>query len=105
MVERCCQEYGIVKYNLAAAKPAIKKQAEKSPLYDNVFICFGTFYIRLAYFTGIGFAMAESGVTEILVETGVSTSGFLNGFLAGKILQLMQKVTSTVGQYNAHITR
>ncbi len=84
VAEECSQEYGIVTYDLAAAKPAIQMQAEESPLYDNVFVCFGVFHITLAYFAGIGFVKAESGGTEILVETGVLASRSLNGFLAGK---------------------
>ncbi len=58
-------------------------QAEESPLYGNVCICFGAFHITLAYFAGIGFVLAESVGTEILVETEVLASGSLNGFFAG----------------------
>ena len=32
-----------VHYDLAIAKPALKIQAQESPKFDNVFICFGTF--------------------------------------------------------------
>ncbi len=84
VAEECGQEYGIVTYDLAAGKPAIQMQVKDSPLYDNVFICFGAFDIILAYFAGIGFVLAESGGTEILVETELLASGSLNGFLAGK---------------------
>ncbi len=59
-------------------------QIEESPRYGNVFICFGAFHITLVYFAGIGFVLAESVGTEILVETEVLASGSLNGFLAGK---------------------
>ncbi len=84
VVEKCGREYNIVTYDLTTSKPAIQMQAEESPLYDNVFICFGVFRITLAYFAGIGIVLVESGGTEILVETGVLTSASLNGFLAGK---------------------
>ncbi len=70
--------------DIAAGKPAVQMQVEERPLYGNVFICFGAFHITLAYFAGIGFVLAESGGTEIIVETEVLASGSLNGFLAGK---------------------
>ncbi len=57
--------------DIAAGKPAIQMQAEESPLNSNVFICFGAFHITLAYFAGIGFVLAESVGTDILVETQV----------------------------------
>ncbi len=70
--------------DIAAGKLAIQMQADENPPHSNVFICFGAFYITLAYFAGIGFVLAESVGTEIIAETEVLASGSLNGFLAGK---------------------
>ena len=80
----CNQNYAIVTYDLAAAKPAMQIIEEESSTFDNVFVCFGAFHIELAYFASIGHIIAESGGPEILLETGVLASGSLNGFLAGK---------------------
>ena len=37
-----CEEiYAVVHYDLAVAKLAIQIQTEESPVYDNIFVCFG----------------------------------------------------------------
>ena len=84
VAKECQQPYAIVTYDLAVAKLALKIQDEDAPQYDNVFICFGAFHTMLAYFSGIGFFLAESGGPETLVETGVLASGSLDGFISGR---------------------
>ena len=59
-------------------------QAEESPTFDNVFICFEAFYIYLAYFSAIGYFVAESGGPPILIDSSVLASGSLSGFISGK---------------------
>ena len=44
------QRQAFVTYNLAIAKIAKKMQSEESPVYDNLFIIFGTFHIELPFF-------------------------------------------------------
>ena len=80
----CNQPYIVVTYDLAIAKPALQIQATESPLYDNIFICFGAFHVVMAYFGGLGYLLDGSGGPEILTETEVLAAGSLNGFLPGK---------------------
>ena len=84
MTNECGQQYVVVTYDLAIAKPAIQIQQTESPLYDNVFICFGAFHIVMAYFGGLGYILDGSGGQEILTETEVLAASSLNGFLKGK---------------------
>ncbi len=84
VAEECAQEYILVTYDLAIAKPAIQMQTEEAPLYDNVFICFGPFHTMLAYFGSLGWFIDGSGGPYILIESGVLAPGSLNGFLKGK---------------------
>ena len=84
VAKECGDEYVVVHYDLAVAKPAMQIQSAESPVYDNVFICFGPFHILLAYFGGLGYILDGSGGPELLTETGVLAAGSLNGFLKGK---------------------
>lgn len=77
-------KYAFVHYDLAVAKLALKIQAEDSPKYDNVFVCFGAFHIQMAYFAALGFFLADSGGPQILTDTGVLAAGSLNGFISGR---------------------
>ena len=69
---------------LLVAKLALKIQAEESPLYDNVLICFGAFQIQMTYFAAIGYLLAESGGPQILADIGVVAAGSVNGFISGR---------------------
>ena len=84
VAKECGDEYVVVHYDLAVAKPAMQIQSAESPVCDNVFICFGPFHILLAYFGGLGYILDGSGGPELLTETGVLAAGSLNGFLKGK---------------------
>ena len=82
VARECGESYAIVTYDLAIAKPALLIQAEETPLYDNVFVCFGGFHITMAYFASLSYLLDESGGPHILVDTGVIASGSLSGFLS-----------------------
>lgn len=84
VAKECREEFILVHYDLAIAKPAMQIQAAESPTFDNIFICFGPFHIELAYFGAMGHFLDGSGGAQILTETGVLGSGSLNGFLRGK---------------------
>ena len=84
VASECSEQYAIVTYDLAVAKPALQIQSQESPLFDNVFVCFGAFHIVLAYFAAIGYLLSESGGPHILTDTGILAAGSLNGFLTGK---------------------
>ena len=82
--EECNQRYGVVTYDLNAAKPAMQIQATESPRFDNVFIMMRAFHIEMAFFKAIGKLIAESGGTDILTEAEVIATGSLNGLISGK---------------------
>ena len=84
LAAECGEQYAVVTYDLAVAKPALQIQVEESPTFDNVFVCFGAFHIQLAYFSCLGFLLAESGGPQILTDTGVLSPGSLNSFISGK---------------------
>ena len=88
MTQRCAQEcnqkYGVVSYDLNAAKPALKIQATEKPQYDDVFIMPGAFHIEMAFFKAVGKLIAESGGPNMLTDCGVLAPGSLRGFLEGK---------------------
>ena len=82
--EECHQDYGVVTYDLNAAKPAMQIQATESPRFDTIFIMMGAFHIEMAFFKAIGKLVAESGGMAVLTETEVIAPGSLNGLVSGK---------------------
>ena len=78
------QKYGIVSYDLGAAKPALQIQVTEKPEFDNIFIMLGPFHIEMAFFKAIGKLLSNSGGPEMLTESEVLATGSLNGFLTGK---------------------
>ena len=84
VASECDEQYTIVHYDLAVAKPAMQIQQAEAPLFDNVLICFGPFHIEMAYFAVLGHLLDGSGGPQILTETEVLAPGSLNGFLLGK---------------------
>ena len=84
VTKECGDTYTLVTYNLAIAKPAMQIQDQESPKYDDLFICFGAFYIMMAYFASLVHFIDESGGPHLLVDTEVLALGSLRGFIAGK---------------------
>ena len=80
----CDKKYGIVTYDLNAAKSAMQIQVTESPKYDKSFIMLGQFHIEMAFFKALGKLIDSSGGPEILTETEVLALGSLNGFLSGR---------------------
>lgn len=90
--EECNQKYGLVTYDLNAAKPAMQIQATDAPTFDDVFIMMGAFHIEMAFFKAVGKLIAESGGPDALTETEVIASGSLNGFISGKHFNRCKRV-------------
>ena len=86
VASKCNEEYALVTYDLAIAKPACQIQAEESPQFDNVFIMFGAFHIMMAYFSCIGAFIDGSGGDIIFVDSEVLATGYLHGFLMGNTI-------------------
>ena len=75
VAQQCGEQFAIVHYDLAIAKPALKIRAQESPKYDNIFICSGTFHIAMAYFGSLGYILESSGGPQILCDSGILAPG------------------------------
>ena len=91
------EPYACVHYDLAVAKLALKIQAEETPSFNNVFVCFGAFYVQMAYFAGLGFLIADSGDPHILTDTGVLAAGSMTGFNSGRHYNRCKRLPSLLG--------
>ena len=83
--KECEQQYMVVTYDLAVAKVARKIQSEESPLFDDMFIMFGSFHIELSFFSSLGKMIEGSGGPYVLSGSGILAEGSLNMFLKGKM--------------------
>lgn len=74
-----------VTFDLNIAKVALKIQnSHPYQLYKPLFIHLGMFHVMLAFFHAIGKFIANSGLTNVMVDSGIIADGSINGFLAGK---------------------
>lgn len=78
------QQYGVVTYDLNAAKPAMQMQVTDAPRYDDVFIMPGSFHVEMVFFKAIGKIIEESGGPKMLTDSDILAPGSPNGFLSGK---------------------
>lgn len=83
VADECGEKYMPVTYDLAIAKPALQIQSSQKPKFDRLFIMFGPFHTKSAYFRALGYMLEGSGGDHVLVESGVLALGSLNGFLKG----------------------
>ena len=95
--EECRQQYGVVTYDLNAAKPAMQIQATEKPKYDNVFIMPGVFHVEMAFFKALGKLIEDSGGPAMLTESDVVATGSLNGFLSGKHFNRCKRLHPILG--------
>ena len=88
ITQRCSDDiglkYGIVTYDLNAAKPAYPMQITAIYKYDKLFIMPGPFHLEMSFFKGLGKLIKECGGGAIITECGVVASDSLKGFLSGK---------------------
>ena len=80
--QECIQPYGVVTYDLNAAKPAMQMEAYETPKYDNVFIMPEVFHVEMAFFKAVGKLIEYSGGPAMLTESNVLAIGSLNAFLS-----------------------
>lgn len=73
-----------ITYNLAIAKVAMQIQSIEKPSFDNVFIHLGSFHIMQAYLKAIGKFIADCGLMNVAVESGVIANGSVDSFISGK---------------------
>ena len=93
------ETYAIVIYDLAIAKPALQIQAQESPVFDNVFICFGAFHICMAHLSSLGDIIESSGCTDILCSAEVLAHGSVRGFIVGKHFNRCRRIHPLLALY------
>ena len=69
------QAYVITTYDLGVWKYPVK--------YEKHIVMIGTFHVIRAYFKMIGKKMDGTGISDILLEAGLMSSGALSGVLSG----------------------
>lgn len=95
--QECRQTYGVVTYDLAAAKPAMQMQVTEKPKYDNLFIMPGVFHVEMAFFKALGKLIEDAGGPAMLTEADVLATGSLNGFLSGKHFNRCKRLHPILG--------
>ena len=75
----------MVTYDLAVAKIAKQIQATEKPLFNNVFIMFGSFHTEMSYFSSLGRIVELSGGPYVLTKVEAVAPGSLNKFPKGKM--------------------
>ena len=84
IAEECGDDHALVTYDLAVAKIAKQIQDTEQPLYDKVFIMFGSFHVEMSFFGALGRLIEGSGGPYVMTEEDVIAPGSLNKFLKGK---------------------
>ncbi|GFT06708.1 uncharacterized protein TNCV_1852351 [Trichonephila clavipes] len=82
--KECNQTYVQVTYDLAIAKIAYKMQSTSKPQFNNLFIHLGSFHLMMAFFKAIGVFINECGLSHMMIESNITASGSVNGFVEGK---------------------
>ena len=85
VASECNEPYALVTYDLAVAKIAKQVRATEKPLFDNVFIMFGSFHTEVSYISSLGRIIKGSGGPYVLTEVEAVAPGSLNKFLNGKM--------------------
>ena len=78
------QKYVITTFDLGVCMKAYPLVWNNSALYDEHIIMIGSFHVVCAYLKMIGKKMNGTGLSDILTEAGLVTSGSVAGVLAGK---------------------
>jgi len=78
------QQYSFVTFDLAAAKLAYNVMWNNPECYKKVFIHLGAFHIICCYLGAVGKLMTGSGLEEIILESGICSSGSIEQVLSGK---------------------
>ena len=78
------QLYTVTTFDLGVCMKAYPLTWKYPVKYQNHIVMIGTFHIIYAYFKMIGHKMNGSGLSDILTEAGLISSGSINGVLSGK---------------------
>ena len=77
VASECSESYALVTYDLTVAKIAKQIQATEKPLFDIVFIMFGSFHIEMSYFISLRRIIEGSRGPYVLTEMEAVAPGCL----------------------------
>ena len=78
------QRYTFVTFDLAAAKIAYDVIWDNPHRYENVIVHLGAFHIICCYLGALGRMMVGSGFEEVVIESGICSSGSMEQVINGK---------------------
>ena len=78
------QEYVITSFDLGVCMKAYPLVWNYPKRYENHIIMIGTFHLACSYLNMIGKKMECSGLSDVLLEAGLISPGYLSGVLSGK---------------------
>ena len=78
------QPYTVVTFHLAVAKKAYPLVWQNPVVFSNVIVRLGSFHLLCAFMWALGKMMRCSGFEEVLVESGICTSGSIKQVMARK---------------------
>ena len=78
------QTYTISTFDLGVCMKALPLIWNDPDKYKNHIVMVGTFHLVCAYFKMVGKKMADSGLSDVLLEAGLIGSGSVHGVLSGK---------------------
>ena len=84
VAEGCGQDV-LVTYDLTTAKITKRIQSEETPIFDHLFLFFGSFHIEMSFFSSLGRRIEGSGGPYALSESDIVAVGSMNKFLKVKM--------------------
>ena len=78
------QAYTITTFDLGVCMKALPLIWNNPVKYSKHIVLIGTFHLICAYLKMVGKKMDGSGLSDIMIEAGLMTSGSLSGVLSGK---------------------
>ena len=77
------QQYVITTFDLGVCMKAFPLMWNKPEVYKHHIVMLGSFHVICAFLKAIGKKMNGSGISDILIEANLITSGCLKGVLSG----------------------
>jgi len=82
--EQLNQKYTFVTFNLAAAKLAYSVLWNNPSRFSGTYIHLGAFHITCCFLGAVGRMMTGTGFEEVVIESGICSSGSIDQVLSGK---------------------
>lgn len=91
ITSECGKEYFHVTYDSDMTKIAMRIRSSEE-IFERLFIHLELFHIMLSFFKAVGNFIDGCGLTNILVDSGISAHGSVNTFLTGKSFNRCRKI-------------